>query len=90
MVVATYIVRTLAVKGRNGYGHAKHVLANGRQLGCGFVSLQETSRAGKTEFFAAGYRDSALGKKRMSGKDCMELVWQLGKRFAVSPFRPTS
>ena len=33
---------------------------------------------------------SALGKKRMAGKDCMELVWQLGKRFAVSPFVPTS
>ena len=34
---------------------------------------------------------SALGKKkRKAGKDCMELVWQLGRRFAVSPFIPTS
>ena len=30
LVVATYNVRTLAVKGRNGYGHAECVLAKAR------------------------------------------------------------
>ena len=53
MLVATYNVRTLAVIGRNGYGHAECVLAKARQLGCDFVGLQETRRAGKTEFSKA-------------------------------------
>ena len=35
-MVATYNVRTLAVKGRNGYGHAESVLAKARQLACDF------------------------------------------------------
>ena len=48
MVVATYNVRTLAVKKRNGYGHAECVLAKVRQLGCEFVGLPETKRARKT------------------------------------------
>ena len=47
-MVTTYNVRTLAVKGRNGYGHAECVLAKARQLACDFVGLQETRRAGKT------------------------------------------
>ena len=56
MLVATYNVRTLAVIGRNGYGHAECVLAKARQLGCDFVGLPETRRGGKTEFSTAGYR----------------------------------
>ena len=51
-MVTTYNVRTLAVKGRNGYGHAECVLAKARQLGCDFVGLQETRRAVKTEFYS--------------------------------------
>ena len=62
MVVATYNVRTLAVKGRNGYGHAECVLAKARQLGCDFVGLQETRRAGKTELSTAGYRVFCAGQ----------------------------
>ena len=89
MVVATYNVRTLAVKERGGYGHAECVLAKARQLGYDFVGLQETRELGKqsslpqdTEFLLP------VGKKRKAGKDCMELIWQLRKRFAVSPFIP--
>ena len=68
MVVATYNVRTLAVKGRNGYGHSECVLAKARQLGCDFIGLQETRRAGKTEFSAAGYRVFCSGQEEMKGK----------------------
>ena len=76
MTVATYNVRTLAVKGRNGYGHAECVLAKARKLGCDFVGLQETKRPGKTEFLQKDTGFSALGKKkRMAGKDYSELVW---------------
>ena len=39
MAVATYNVRTLAVKGNNGYGHNERVLAEGRQLVCDFIGL---------------------------------------------------
>ena len=63
MVVATYNVRTLAVKGRNVYGHAECVLAKARQLGCDFVGLQETRRPGKIEFSTAGYRVFCSGQE---------------------------
>ena len=56
MAVATYSVRTLAVKGKNGYGRDERVLAKGRQLGSDFMGLQETRRSGSTTFRAAGYR----------------------------------
>ena len=46
---------------------------------------------GKQSSLQQDTKFSALGKKkRKAGKDCMDLVWQLGKRFAVSPFIPTS
>ena len=61
MAVATYNVRTLAVKGKNGYGQA-------RQLGCDFISLQETRRSGKTEFSAAGYRVFCSGQEETEGR----------------------
>ena len=48
MAVTTYNVRTLAVKGKNGYGHAECAVAKARQLGCDFIGLQETRRLGKT------------------------------------------
>ena len=63
MAVATYNVRTLAVKGTNGYGQAECVLTKARQLGCNFVGLQETRRAGKTEFSAAGCRVFCSGQE---------------------------
>ena len=63
VVVATYNVRTLAVKGSNGYGHDECVLAKARQLGIGFVGLQETRRPGRTEFVAAGFRVFCCGKE---------------------------
>ena len=50
MVVATYNVRTLAVKEKNGYEHAGCVLAKARQLGCDFIGPQETRRLRKKEF----------------------------------------
>ena len=67
-LTTTYNVRTLAVKERNGYGHAECVLAKARQLGCDFVGLQETRRAGKTEFSAAGYRVFCSGQKGLESR----------------------
>ena len=65
VTVATYNnnMRTLAVKGRNGYGHAECVLAKARQLGCDSVGLQETRRPRKTEFSAAGCRVFCSGQE---------------------------
>lgn len=54
VVVTTYIVRTLAVKGKDGYGYDKCVLAKGQEFGCDFISLKETRRLGRTAVFAAG------------------------------------
>ena len=67
MAVATYNVRTLAVKGKNGYGHPECVLAKAPQLGCDFIGLQETRRSGKTEFSAAGYRVFCSGQEETEG-----------------------
>ena len=78
MAVGTYNVRILALKGKNGYGHAECVLAKARKLGCDFIGLQETG-------------SSALGKKkRKAGKDCSEFGWQSRNRYAVSLFIPIS
>ena len=60
-------MRTLAVKGRNGYGHAECVLAKARQLGCDF-GLRETRRAGKTEFSTAGYQVFCSGQEETEGR----------------------
>ena len=68
MVVATCNVRTLAVKGKNGYGHDERVLAKGRQLGCDFIGLQETRRADSTTFNAAGYRVFCSGQKKTAAR----------------------
>ena len=61
MAVATYNLRALAVKGKNGYGHVERVLAKGRQLGCDFIDQQETRRSGSATFRAGGYRVSCSG-----------------------------
>ena len=71
-MVATYNVRTLAVKGKNGYGHDECVLAKGQQVGCDFIGLQETRRAGRTTFHAAGYRVFCRGTETESDKHGMQ------------------
>ena len=68
VAVATYNERTLAVKGKNGYGHAECVLVKARQLGCDFIGLQETRRSGKTEFSAAEYRVFCSGQEETEGR----------------------
>ena len=68
MAVATYNVRTLTVKWKNGYGHAECVLAKARQLAYDLVGLQETRRSGKTEFSAAGYRVFSSGQEETEGR----------------------
>ena len=54
--VATSNVRTLAIKGANGYGRDYSVLYEAARLDISVVGLQETRRAGQTEFAAAGFR----------------------------------
>ena len=61
--VATYNVRTLAVKGANGYGRDVSVLYEAARLDISVVGLQETRRAGRTEFAAAGFRVFCCGSK---------------------------
>ena len=63
MAVATYNVRTQAVKGKNGYGHDERVLAKGWQLDCDVIGLQETRRSGSTTLRAAGYRVLCSGQE---------------------------
>ena len=60
MAVATYNVRTLAVKGKNGYRHAECMLAKAR-LGCDFIGLHETRSA-------AGYRVLCSGQEETEGR----------------------
>ena len=54
--VATYNVRTLPVKGANGYGRYYSVLYKAARLDISVVGLQKTRRDGQTEFEAAGFR----------------------------------
>ena len=68
MAIATYNMRTLAVKGKNEYGHAACMLAKARQLGYDFNDLQETRRSGKTEFSAAEYRVFCSGQEETEGR----------------------
>ena len=51
MAVDTYNERSLAVKGRNAYGHAQCVPAKAQQLRCDFIGLQENRRPGKNRVF---------------------------------------
>ena len=61
--VSTYNVRTLAVKGANGYGRDFSVLYEAARLNISVVGLQETRRAGRTEFAAAGFRVFCCGSE---------------------------
>ena len=61
--VATYNVRTLAVKEANGYGRDFSVLFDAARLEISVVGLQETRRAGRKEFAAAGFRVFCCGSE---------------------------
>ena len=62
-VVATYSVRTLAVKGANGYGRDYTVLYEPARLDISVVGLQETRRTGRAEFAAEGFRVFCCGSE---------------------------
>ena len=69
--VATYNVRNLAVKGANGYGRDYSVLYEAAGQDTSVVGLQETSRDGRTEFAAAGFRVSSVeGARQMAITGC--------------------
>ena len=72
MVVATCNVRTLAVKGKNGYGNDERILAKGRQLGCDFIGRQETRRADSTILNATGYQVFCPGQENSSDARVMQ------------------
>ena len=55
VVVATWNVRTLAVKGKNGLGHAETLLLRAQKSRCDIIGLQEMRRGGQGSFEAAGY-----------------------------------
>ena len=62
MTVATYDVRTLAFRGKNGYGHDGRVLAKGRQLGCDFKDAEQNIFSG---------RSWTTWRKTISTKECL-------------------
>ena len=68
MSVATYNVRTLAAKGKSGYGHDERVVAKDQQLGCDFIGLQETRRSGSMTCRAAECRVSAQVRKKTAAR----------------------
>ena len=53
--MATWNVRTLAAKGKNGPGYAEALLLRPRIAGCEIVGLQEVRRGGQGSFGAAGF-----------------------------------
>ena len=55
LVVGTYNVRTLALKGTNGIGHAEVILKTCEDAGCDIMGLQEVRRYGQSAFTASGY-----------------------------------
>ncbi|CAB1101750.1 unnamed protein product [Ectocarpus sp. CCAP 1310/34] len=59
--VATWHVRALAVNRANGYGPAYSVLHEAARQDASVVGMQETRRAGRTEFAAAGFRVFCCG-----------------------------
>ena len=63
MRVATYNVRTMAVKGANGYGRADSVLHEAARQDVSVVGLQETRRLGHTQFTAAGFQVFCCGSE---------------------------
>ena len=66
--VGTYNVRTLAVKGANGYGRDFSVLYEAARLDISVVGLQATRRAGRTEFAAAGFRVFLRERRRWASR----------------------
>ena len=52
VVVATWNVRTLAVKGKNGLGHAETLLLRAQKSQCDIIGLQEVRRGGQGSFVA--------------------------------------
>ena len=74
MALATYIVRTLAVKGKNGCGYDERVLAMGQPLGCDVFGLQETRRSGSTTFRAAGYHNFCSGQEKTAVRQGLHRV----------------
>ena len=56
ITIATWNVRTMAVKGANGSGHATVLMTAAEHFGCDIIGLQETRRGGETTCEARGYR----------------------------------
>ena len=51
--MGTFNVRTLAVNGKNGLGHAEGIMEVCRKIQCDLVGLQETRRDGQNGFTAS-------------------------------------
>ena len=72
VVVATWNVRTLAMKGTNGLGHAETLLLRGQKSRCD-IGLQEVRRGGQGSFKAAGYTVYFSGSEK-GGNDGVGLA----------------
>ena len=55
VVETTWNVRTLAVKGKNGLGHAKTLLLRAQKSRCDIIGLKEVRRGGQGSFEASSY-----------------------------------
>ena len=55
VVVARWNVRTLAVKRKNGLGHAETLLLRAQKSRCDIIGLQEMRRGGQGSFEGASY-----------------------------------
>ena len=76
-------MRTLTLKGKNGYGHDECVMANVEQLG-----FDDSRKRGdlSDDLFVRQIIGciSPDRRKHQPGKDCVELAWQSGSAYAVS------
>ena len=61
-----HVVRTLAVKGHNGYARDECVLSNVQQRVCEFNELQEKITQDAKTFYAARYQVFCCGQKEES------------------------
>ena len=68
MAVASYSVRTLALKGENGYGQDELVLAKVQQLDSKLVGIQETSRGCGKTIRDAGYQCCCSGRVKLAAR----------------------
>ena len=75
VVVATWNVRTLAVKGKNGLGHAETLLLRAQKSHCDIIGLQQVRRGGQGSFEAAGYIVYFSGSERV-GTTGSDWLWQ--------------